>query len=122
MKADMYSENILDHYKNPRNFGSIKKPDVKHKEFNHLCGDEIEVYLKFEKQKIKEIKFIAKGCAISVAAASMLSEIVKGKSITEIKRFSEKDMIKALGVKLSPARLKCGLLAWKSLQETLSKK
>ncbi len=112
---DMYRENILDHYKNPRNFGILKEHNFIHKENNPLCGDEIEVSIFIQNERIKEIGFIARGCAISVAAMSMLSEKIKGMKPEEVKNIKAETVIKMLGVQLGVVRVKCGLLGLKTV-------
>lgn len=108
----MYQENILDHYKNPRNFGKIMNATVHHHEYNPLCGDELEVYLVIDKNKtIADVKIYCKGCAISQASASMLTEKVKGKNIGEIKKLAKEDILEMLGIPISAVRLKCALLS-----------
>ena len=112
---EIYKENILDHYKNPKNKKELKKYSVKHKETNILCGDEITMYIQIEKSKIKDISFTGKGCAISQASASMLTEKLKGMSIKEVKKLKEKDILKMLGIPLSFVRTKCALLSLKTV-------
>ena len=108
----MYQENILDHYKNPRNSGKIEKASVHHHEKNPLCGDEIDFYLIIDDNKvIKEVKFSGHGCAISQASASMLSETLVGKKLEEIEKLSKENILEMLGIPLSPVRLKCALLS-----------
>ncbi len=118
--ADIYREIILDYYRNPRNYGKMDKPDVTVKDSNPLCGDEIEMQLKFEDGKVVDIKFNGKGCAISQASASMLTEIVMGKSIDEVRKISKNDIFESLGLtNLGPARVKCALLSLKTLKLAL---
>lgn len=107
---EMYSENILDHFRSPKNFGRLENPDVVHKEFNPLCGDEFEVQIKFDGDSIKEIKFNGEGCAISTASISMLTEKIKGMKISEIKKFREKDVLEILRIPITPVRMKCAML------------
>ena len=108
----MYQENILDHYKNTRNFGKIENASVHHHEYNPLCGDELDIFLIIDKNKdITDVKIKANGCAISTASASMLSEQIKGKNIEEIKKLKKEDILEMLGIPLSPVRLKCALLS-----------
>lgn len=121
---DFYRENILDHYKNPRNFGRMKNPDIFYEEENPFCGDKIgmEIKWKIENGKwkiVKDVKFYGEGCAISMATASMLTGKVKGKSLQEIKKLKPKDILKLLGVNLTPTRLKCALLPLEVLDKTL---
>ncbi|MEK7126558.1 MAG: Fe-S cluster assembly sulfur transfer protein SufU [Patescibacteria group bacterium] len=108
---DIYSEIILDHYKNPRNKGSIKNATASAIEHNPLCGDKIKIELLLDKSnKIKTIKFSGEGCAISQAATSMLLETLTGKTLTEIKKIQSGEVIKMLNIPISPAREKCALL------------
>ncbi len=112
----LYAENIMDHYNNPRNHGTMENANLHIRELNPLCGDEIEMYAKISDEVIQDISFTGKGCAISQAAASILTEEAKGKRVEEIKGMSNEDMIKLLGIQISPVRLKCALLALKTLQ------
>lgn len=109
-------EILLDHYQNPRNFGHLENPDIVHEEGNPSCGDQIRIEIKIQDNKISDIKFTGKGCTISQASASILTEIVKGKTLDEIKKFSKEDMLNALGIPISPIRLKCALLGLKVLK------
>lgn len=106
----MYAENILDHYRNPKNFGKLGNPDATYAEHNPLCGDHYEFQMKFNKDSVSEIKFSGDGCAISMASASMLSDFVKGKNVSDISEISEENLLKLLGINVSPARMKCALL------------
>jgi len=116
--ADIYREIILDYYRNPRNFGRLEKYDIESHDVNPLCGDEIEMQLKVgDGQKIEEIKFTGKGCAISQASASMLTELAKGKQLEWVKEVSKEDIFKMLGdPDLGPSRVKCALLGMKVLK------
>ncbi|MEO9364947.1 MULTISPECIES: Fe-S cluster assembly sulfur transfer protein SufU [Candidatus Nitrosocaldus] len=112
--ADIYREIILDYYRNPRNYGRLERPDVVVRDSNPLCGDEVEMHIRFEDGKIKDIRFNGKGCAISQASASMLTEMVMGKSLEEVKALGKQDILEALGLpNLGPARIKCALLSLK---------
>ena len=122
MSLDMYAEEILDHYRNPKNFGKLENPDAKFRELNPLCGDEYEFQLKFSNGTVKDIKFNGDGCAISMASASMLSELAKGKKVSEVKRLSPEDIFKMLGMTVSPARVKCALLPLSILKSCVEKK
>jgi nitrogen fixation NifU-like protein len=116
--ADIYRELILDYYRNPRNFGRLEKFDIDARDTNPLCGDEIEMQIRVgEGQKIEEIKFIGKGCAISQASASMLTELAKGKQLDWVKQVAKEDIFKMLGnPDLGPSRVKCALLGMKVLK------
>ncbi|OGJ42854.1 SUF system NifU family Fe-S cluster assembly protein [Candidatus Peregrinibacteria bacterium RIFCSPLOWO2_01_FULL_39_12] len=108
---DIYSEIILDHYKNPRNKGSVKNATATAIEHNPLCGDKIKIELLLDKSnRIKTIKFSGSGCAISQAAASMLLETLTGKTLNEIEKIKSREIIKMLNIPISPAREKCALL------------
>jgi nitrogen fixation NifU-like protein len=113
---DMYQELILDYYRHPRNHGTIEGADLQARDTNPLCGDEIEISAKVSGGKISEIKFGGKGCAISQAAASMLTEFVKGKPVEAVKDVTRDDVLGMLGIELSPARLKCAMLGLKVLK------
>ena len=115
--ADIYREIILDYYRNPRNFGKIDSPDISIRDSNPLCGDEIEIHVKFDGDKVKDIKFTGKGCAISQASASMLTEMVMGKTLDDMKKVGKEDILESLGLpNLGPARIKCALLSLKTLK------
>lgn len=116
--ADIYRELILDYYRNPRNFGKLDKYDITAHDSNPLCGDEIDMQIKVgDGQKIEEIRFFGKGCAISQASASMLTELAKGKPLDWVKDVSKEDVYKMLGnPDLGPSRVKCALLGMKVLK------
>ncbi len=117
MGEGIYKENILDHYKDPRNKGSIENPDIKHREFNPLCGDQIEITIKLNGNKsIKDIKFSGHGCAISQSSASMLTERVKDMSLEDANKVSKEDIIEMLSIPISPTRLKCAILSLDTLK------
>jgi nitrogen fixation NifU-like protein len=119
LSSDFYRELILDYYRNPRNFGKLDPHDIDARDTNPLCGDEIEIQVRVspEKDKIEEIKFIGKGCAISQASASMLTEMAKGKPLEWVKGLSRDDIQKMLGTSdLGPARIKCAMLPVKVLK------
>ena len=119
---DIYREIILDHFKNPRNFGKIKNPSASFSLYNSACGDRIEIQLKIKNEKLKiigDIKFTGEGCAISMASSSMLTEKVSGKDIEEVKKLKTSDILKMLGIELTPTRLKCALLPLEVLHKAL---
>lgn len=118
---DIYAENILEHYRNPQNKGLLKNPDISFKDTNPLCGDEIEIQILLDEEKIRDIRFNGKGCAISQAAASMLTEMAKGKSLKDVLGMDKQELLDTLGVQLSAVRLKCGLLAYKVLKAGVCK-
>ena len=114
--ADLYREEILDHSRNPRNSGEIEEPDFTFEDSNPLCGDRIRIDVKVDNGIIADIKFSGRGCAISQAAVSMLTEMVKGHAVDEIRELSAEDMLDELGIPISPARVKCALLGLKVLK------
>lgn len=117
MSEDIYREIILDHYRNPRNKGRISDADVSFHDSNPLCGDEIDIHLKVEDNVVKDIKFEGRGCAISQASASMLTEMVMNKPLTSVKELDKDDILENIGlVNLGPARIKCALLSLKVLK------
>ncbi|MDQ3869105.1 MAG: SUF system NifU family Fe-S cluster assembly protein [Thermoproteota archaeon] len=117
MSDDIYREIILDHYRNPRNKGKLEHADVSTHDSNPLCGDEIDIHLKVEQGKIKDIKFEGRGCAISQASASMLTEMVMDKPLTTVKDLAKDDILENIGLmNLGPARIKCALLSLKVLK------
>ena len=114
---DFYRENILDHYRNPRNKGQLETPTHTHEEDNPLCGDVIRIDLHVNDQDvIDEVRFDGHGCAISQASASMLTEMIEGKTLQEAKELSKEDILEALGIEIGPVRLKCALLSLKVLK------
>jgi nitrogen fixation protein NifU and related proteins len=135
---DLSREIILDHYQNPRNHGRLEHPTLANRGNNPLCGDEIEVSLNIDEQegRIREILFTGRGCSISQASASMMTEVVKGQKIEDaeaaVQRFTrrmanreppppelEEELDALQGVKKYPARVKCALLPWTTLRETV---
>ena len=122
MSDDIYREIILDHYRNPRNKGRLPNPDVSIHDSNPLCGDEIDMHLKVEEDKIKDIKFEGRGCAISQASASMLTEMVLNKPLKHVKDLVKEDILENIGLtNLGPARIKCALLSLKVLKMSMVK-
>ncbi|MEM4281990.1 MAG: SUF system NifU family Fe-S cluster assembly protein [Candidatus Caldarchaeum sp.] len=110
-------EVILDHYRNPRNYGELKDASVKVKDSNPLCGDVVEVYLKIDDNGLVEkASFRGHGCAISQASASMLIETIQGKSLEELKALSKQNVIDLLGIEVGPVRIKCALLPLKAVK------
>ena len=113
---DLYRENILDHYRHPRHRGTLEKPDITYEDANPLCGDRLRMDLNLRDGRIAEVRFSGSGCSISQASASMLCEAIEGKSLEEVKQISRDDVLEMLGIELGPVRLKCGLLALKTLK------
>ena len=118
----MYQEHILDLYQHPHNFGILKDATHHHKGNNPLCGDEVEMQVQIHDGKIAQIKFKGKGCAISMAAASLLTDHAKGKTINEIKALTKDDILAMMHIPIGPVRIKCALLSLETLHKTLPSK
>lgn len=108
----LYREVILDHYKNPRGHGALEHPDAHAEGQNPLCGDEVNIYVAFgeDGETIEEVKFDGRGCAISQAATSMLTEMVQGKKIADVAALPKEALLEEIGIPLTPVRLKCAIL------------
>ncbi len=117
---DLYREQILDHYKNPHNFGEIPDADITQEGDNPLCGDVVTLFLKLEDGKLRAIKFRGRGCAISQASASILTDLVIGMPLEAVRRFPSKALLDELGIQVSPARMKCATLAVNTLRVALN--
>ena len=117
---ELYRDFILDHYRNPRNAGTLEGADASFEDNNPLCGDKIRMDLRLRNGIIEDIRFAGRGCAISQASASLLTEAVKGKSVKEVEKLSKEDILENLGISISPARLKCALLGLKVLKHALA--
>jgi len=116
----VYQDKILDHYKHPRNFGELVPADLKARGTNPLCGDDITIYVRLsEEGNVSEVQFQGKGCAISQASASLLTEALKGLSVRELEAIGEETVLSLLGVPLSPARKKCAFLPLDTLKTAL---
>ena len=113
---DLYRENILDHYHNPRNKGRLEEPDISYKDSNPLCGDVVQIDIALEDGRVKDVRFDGEGCAISLASASMLTEAIEGKSLEELKGFGKEEMLDLVAISLGPVRIKCALLPLKALK------
>ena len=113
---DMYRDYILDHYKNPRNQGELAGATNTYADSNPLCGDELSMALRIEDDRVADVRFSGKGCAISVASASILTEEIKGKTLDEVKAIDKDHILENLGIPISPARIKCALLSLKTLK------
>ena len=117
MSDDIYREIILDHYRNPRNKGKLPEADISTHDSNPLCGDEIDIHMKIQGDRIMDIKFEGRGCAISQASASMLTEMVINKPLASVKDIAKTDILENIGLtNLGPARIKCALLALKVMK------
>jgi nitrogen fixation NifU-like protein len=115
-----YREYILDHYRNPRNYGTLEHPTVSASDSNPLCGDQLAMDLLIEGDRVTEVRFKGRGCAISQASASMLSEMIEGKPVEEVIQLGKEDILEELGVPISPARTKCAFLCLRVLHRGLA--
>lgn len=112
----LYRAEILEHYRHPHHYGQIEKPDITHHDANPFCGDDITIDLKIADGKVVDAAFRGKGCAISQASASMMTEEIVGKSLDELKSWTKDDILDLLGIEIGPVRLKCALLPLKALK------
>jgi len=119
----MYREIILDHYKNPRGHGVIEDADAEAEGQNPLCGDEVSIYVAFgeDRETIDEVRFSGRGCAISQAATSMLTEMAKGRTATDVATMDKDELLDQIGIPLTPVRLKCAMLGLTTLKVALHK-
>jgi len=117
---DLYRDFILEHYRAPHNFGTLDDADAAFEGYNPLCGDRITMMLGIEDDTVREVAFTGRGCAISQASASLLTDRIKGKPLAEVADISNADVIDELGIEISPARLKCALLSLDTLQKALA--
>lgn len=118
--ADIYHEMIVDYYRDPLNFGKMEDADAKYHDSNPLCGDSIDMYLKMDGDRLADIKFHGRGCAICMACSSVLTEIAKGKDVDALREISKNDVLSELGLEhLQAVRIKCALLSLKVLKYAL---
>jgi nitrogen fixation NifU-like protein len=118
--SDLYRENILDHYGNPRNEGVLENPDISHERQNPVCGDVVRLDIKLDDGRVGEARFRGQGCVISMASASMFTEEIKGRTISELQEMDEEDIFDMLGIELGPSRFHCGVLPLRVLEEALA--
>lgn len=117
MDDSIYREQIIDLYENPLNYGELKDPDFSYEEDNPLCGDVIRIEIRLDDEnRVAEVAWRGDGCAISQASASLLTEAIKGKSLDEVKGFTNEQLLELVGIPLSMARVKCALLSLKVLK------
>lgn len=117
---DLYRDEILEHYRQPHNFGTLDDPDASYEGNNPLCGDRITMMVSIDGAgNVHDVAFSGRGCAISQASASLLTDEIRGRSIGEVKAMRNQDILDLLGIEISPARLKCALLSLDTLQHAL---
>jgi len=118
---DLYRDEILEHYRNPHNFGILDSPTTSTEGANPLCGDRITLMLGINDQgTVEEVAFTGRGCAISQASASMLTDDIKGKPLAEIAQFDQQHVLDNLAIEISPARMKCAMLSLETLQSAVT--
>jgi nitrogen fixation protein NifU and related proteins len=113
---DFYRDYILDHYRSPRNFGHLERVDAQAEDLNPLCGDTIKMELQVDGGKVTDVRFSGKGCAISQASASMLTEEIKGMKLEDVARLSKDVVLQNVGIGISPTRMKCAMLGLRVLK------
>ncbi|MGI9116095.1 MAG: Fe-S cluster assembly sulfur transfer protein SufU [Gaiellales bacterium] len=116
---DLYRENLMDHYRHPRNHGTLEHPDCEAEGKNPLCGDEVEIDVTLDDGRIAAIRFTGNGCAVSQAATSMLTELVEGMPAAEAASLPSQAIIDELGIPLSAMRVKCAVLGLGTLKVAL---
>ncbi len=116
MTDSIYREIILDHYQNPRNRGILDPADYTYEDTNPLCGDEVRIDVRVTDDRVADVKFSGRGCAVSQASASILTEMVEGKTLAEVKTITKEDLLDEIGIPVSPARMSCALLGLKVLK------
>lgn len=118
---DLYRDEILEHYRQPHNFGTLAEPDAVHEGSNPLCGDRITIQLSLSDDgTVGDVAFQGRGCAISQASASLLTDRIKGRSVAEVEAMTSQDVLDLLGIEISPARLKCALLSLDTVHHALA--
>jgi len=117
---DLYRDYILEHYRRPHNFGILDQPDARHEGFNPLCGDRITMMLAIRDGVITDVAFTGRGCAISQASASLLTDEIRGKRVVDVEALTPDDVLDLLGIEISPARLKCALLSLDTVSQALA--
>ncbi len=120
---DLYRDEILEHYRRPHNFGTLAHPDVSYEGANPLCGDRMTLMLDLDESgTVTDVAFTGRGCAISQASASLLTDTLRGRTATELNQLAKDDVLELLGIDISPARLKCALLSLDTLQRALAER
>jgi nitrogen fixation NifU-like protein len=118
---DLYRDEILEHYRRPHNFGVLPEPDLSYEGSNPLCGDRITLMLSLDEGgRVEDVAFTGRGCAISQASASMLTDEVRGRTLADLRDLDSSDILDLLGIQISPARMKCALLSLDTLQRALA--
>ena len=117
---DLYRDYILEHYRRPHNFGVLEAPTASYEGSNPLCGDRITMMLGISDGVVREVAFTGRGCAISQASASLLTDEIKGKTVAQVEEMTPDDLLDLIGIEISPARLKCALLSLDTVAHALA--
>ena len=117
MDLDMYAEELIYNYEHPKNNGSLSNADTKMREENISCGDKITVYLKIEKNKVTDVKFEGSGCVISMGTSSILTDFLKGKSVSEVESFSKQKLLELINIDPGPVRMHCATLSLRAIKK-----
>jgi nitrogen fixation NifU-like protein len=117
---DLYRDYILEHYRRPHNFGVLESPSASYEGSNPLCGDRITLQVRVADGSLAEVGFTGRGCAISQASASLLTDEIKGKQISTAAAITPDDLLDLLGIEISPARMKCAMLSHDALRHVLA--
>src|SRR5439155_23770564 len=120
MSMDYYREYILDHYRNPRNYGKLDHPNAHAEDSNPLCGDQLAIDLAVEDDHVTAVRFQGRGCAISQSPASILSEMIECKTVEEVVQLGKDDVLYAMSIRISPSRTKCAFLSMRDLHRSLA--
>jgi nitrogen fixation NifU-like protein len=115
--AGLYSEVVLDHFRHPRNYGSLPAPDITYEDLNPLCGDRIRIELQLNNGGVEAARFKGDGCAISIAAASLLTELVQGMDLAQVETIANHKLLAALESDIQPTRVQCALLPLEVLRQ-----
>ncbi|MEM0156451.1 MAG: iron-sulfur cluster assembly scaffold protein [Thermoplasmataceae archaeon] len=115
------TEILMDHYRSPHNYGRMESPTAELLEYNPVCGDAVQMFVKLKGNTVEDVKFIGRGCSISQGSASMVTDMARGKSVEEIMRIKPQYLLDLIGLPLGPSREKCALLPLNTLQKCLSR-
>lgn len=110
--SELYTERLLDHYRNPRNRGKLDTPDIKAEEYNPLCGDKVTIEARIQEGHVVDARFEGRGCALCLGAASILTEAIEGKNMEDLRALGQEEFLAELQADPRPSRLKCALLPW----------
>lgn len=119
MQDQIYREIILEYWKNPHNYGVLKPADIDVSDLNVICGDEIRITARIKNNKIEEIRFESEGCAVSKAGGSIFTDLIKNKSLEQVKKITAEGFLNEIGIDFTPARKKCALLAYSIFRKSI---